>query len=43
MELGLSKSEYARRALEQFRARQMQERMAELHRFRRILKRMSAS
>jgi predicted DNA-binding protein len=31
-QLGISKSEYARRALEQFRAQQMQERMAELSR-----------
>jgi predicted DNA-binding protein len=31
-QLGLSRSEYARRALEQFRAQQMHERMAELSR-----------
>jgi len=29
-QLGVSKSEYTRRALEQFKAQQMQERMAEL-------------
>jgi hypothetical protein len=32
MKLGLSKSAYARRVLEQFYAQQMQERMAELSR-----------
>src|ERR1700675_2673322 len=31
-QMGLSRSEYARRALEQFQAQQMQERMAELSR-----------